>query len=136
MSGPRFPSREWAEEYCRLLDSSERYRNSGRGWRHPILFKIAGGPGFLLYLENGRCKGVEWYDDASGVDAPFILSGSLEDWIDVIKGKVNPLTAIVRRKLKVEKGDISLILRYSIAALEMVNVAQKLGVGGEGADRG
>jgi len=127
----RFPSREWAEEYCRRLDSSERYRNSGRGWRYPILFKIgSSGPGFILKLNNGRCLGVEWYDDATSVDAPVIIEADLDDWIDVINGRVNPLIAIMRRKLRVTKGSISTILRYSIAALEMVSVAQSIGLGG------
>ena len=131
--GYRFPSREWAEEYCRLLDSSQRYRSSGRGWRYPILFKVTDtNQGFTLYLDDGRCLGVEWYDDASSADAPVIISASLDEWIEVISGRINPLTAIMRRRLKIEKGDISLILRYSIAALEMVHVAQKLGLGSSG----
>lgn len=133
-----FPSKEWAERFCRELDSSERYRNAARGWKYPILFKVGSrGPGFLVKLEDGRCLGVEWFSDASSGDAPIVISGELDDWMEVIEGRVNPLTAILRRKLKIEKGDISLILRYSVAALEMVAAAQRVsggsgGVGGRG----
>ncbi len=128
---PRFPSREWAEEYCRVLASSEGYRRAARGWKWPILFKVKtaeGVKGFILYLEDGDCKGVEWFEDAGEADAPFILSATLEDWLDVISGRVNPLTAIMRRKLVLEKGEYSKILRYPIAALEMVRAAQTVGV--------
>ncbi len=128
-----FPSREWAEEFCRALDSSERYRSAARGWRYPILFKVAPrGPGFLLRLENGRCLSVEWFEDPGRGDAPIIISGELRDWMDVIEGRVNPLTAILRRRLRIEKGDISLILRYSVAALEMVATAQRVSGGRSG----
>lgn len=126
---PRFPSREWAEEFCRRLNSSEGYRRSARGWVWPILFKIVGeggSQGFVVKLNNGVCEGVEWYDDASKADAPFILSASLSEWLEVINGKVSPLMAITRGRLKLEKGDIKKVLRYPVAALEMVKAAQSV----------
>ena len=127
---PRFPSREWAEEFCRQLNSSQGYRRSARGWVWPMLFKIVleGGEskGLVARLNNGVCEGVEWYEDASEADAPFILSGTLRDWLDVIEGKVGPIMAITRGKLKLEKGDVKKILRYPLAALEMVKAAQRV----------
>ncbi|MCE4601136.1 MAG: SCP2 sterol-binding domain-containing protein [Desulfurococcales archaeon] len=137
---PRFPSKEWAEAYCRELNNNPNYERSGKGWVWPILFKISKlpeeldkefegkKPGFILKLNNGKCEGVEWYDDASQADAPFILSATYNDWLDIISGKINPLTAILRRKLVVEKGNYSVIMRYPIAALEMVKTAQRVGV--------
>lgn len=129
---PKFPSKEWAEGYCKALNESESYRRSAGGWVWPILFKVEAGegpsPGFTLKLNNGACEGVEWYDDASKADAPFILSATLRDWLDIIQGKVNPVTAIVRRQLKLEKGDMGTIMRYPLAALEMVKAAQRVGM--------
>jgi len=129
---PKFPSREWAEEYCRALNESESYRRSARGWVWPILFKVeteeGPSPGFVLKLNNGTCEGAEWYDDSSKADAPYILSATLRDWLDIIQGKVNPVAAIVRRQLKLEKGDMATIMRYPLAALEMVKAAQRVGI--------
>ncbi len=127
---PKFPSKEWAEEYCKALNESEGYKRSARGWVWPILFKVESSegpsPGFVLKLNNGTCEGVEWYDDSSKAEAPYVLSATLKDWLDIIQGKVNPVTAIVRRQLKVEKGDFATIMRYPLAALEMVKAAQKV----------
>ncbi len=126
---PKFPSREWAEAYCEELNKSERYARSARGWVWPILFVVrseGGRQGFVLKLNNGRCEGVEWYDDASQADAPYILEASLSDWLDVISGKVNPIAAIMRRKLVLAKGSYSTIMRYPMAALEMVKAAQRV----------
>ncbi len=134
---PVFPSKEWAEKYCEALNNNERYNKAGKGWVWPILFvvedlpdelkeKYPGKPGFLIKLENGKCLGVEWYDDATNVDAPYILGAKFSDWLDIIAGKMNPLTAIVRRKLKLLKGDYGTVMRYPIAALEMVKSAQQV----------
>lgn len=133
-----FPSREWAEEFCRALNESEGYRRSGRGWVWPILFVVtelpeelaaeapSPSPGFVLHLENGACKGVEWVEDATRADAPFIISARFRDWLDVIEGRVNPVVALMRRKLVLKKGDFAAILRYPGAAIEMVRVAQRI----------
>ncbi len=131
------PTREWAEEFCRQLNSSSIYRNSGRGWVWPILFKVrnipedlkgmfkSDTPGFIADLNNGECRGIQWLDDATEADAPFILTGDYRVWLDVIEGKTHPLTAIIRRKLVLEKGEVSKIMRYPVAALEMVKAAQR-----------
>jgi putative sterol carrier protein len=137
---PRFPSKEWAEKFCEELNRSQTYRNAGRGWVWPILFKVkdlpeelksqfpSGSPGFLLDLNNGECRGVQWFDDASQADAPFILTATFKDWLEIIQGKINPVTAIVRRKLVLEKGSVSTVMRYPVAALEMVKAAQRVGL--------
>jgi hypothetical protein len=98
-SGITFPSSEWAEAYCRALNESPDYRRLGRGWVWPILFIVtelpdelksrypSGSPGFLIDLYDGVCRGVRFYDDTSGVDAPFIISAKFRDWVDVIMGR-------------------------------------------------
>ncbi len=137
---PKFPSKEWAEKFCEELNKSETYRNSARGWIWPILFKVkdlpkelksqfsSGSPGFLVDLNNGTCRGVKWFDDSSKADAPFVLTATFDDWLNVIQGKINPVSAIVRRKLALEKGSVSSIMRYPVAALEMVRAAQRVGL--------
>ena len=125
---PRFPSPEWAREYCEELNKSESYARAAKGWVWPILFVVRDGErrGFLLRLNNGKCEGVEWYDNPDEADAPYVLEATLDDWLRIIRGEINPLTAIMRRKLVLAKGSYSMILRYPIAALEMVKAAQRV----------
>ncbi len=138
-SNTLFPSREWAESYCKALNESPEYKRLGRGWVWPILFIVtdlppdlrarypSGTPGFIADLYNGECRGVEFYDDASSVDAPFIITAKYSDWLDVIAGKESPVSAIVKRKLILKKGDMAAVLRYASAAMEMVRAAQRAG---------
>ncbi len=134
-----FPSREWAEAYCKALNESPEYRRLGKGWVWPILFVVtslppelrarypSGSPGFIADLYDGECRGVRFFDDASGVDAPFILSAKYSDWLDIIAGRESPVSAIVKRKLVLKKGDMAAVLRYASAAMEMVRAAQRVG---------
>jgi len=78
-------------------------------------------------LYNGECRGVKFYDDASKADAPFIIVARYADWVDVIAGRESPVSALVRRKLVLKKGDMAAVLRYASAAIEMVKVAQRVG---------
>ena len=128
-----FPSKEFAEALCSELNRSEAYRKAARGWRWPILFKVEGGgrvgPGFVLDLYEGECRGFKWYDDASGVTADYILSASRDTWLKVIKGELHPMKAILEKKVKLEKGSYATIARYTRAAMEIVKAARRaLGV--------
>ena len=134
-----FPSPRWAEKYCEELNRSQQYRSSGRGWVWPILFVAtdlpedlksiypSDRPGFILELENGECKGYRFYEDSSQASAPFVISAKYSDWVDIILGKQNPVIALMKGKLKLAKGQMSLIVRYASAAIEMVKTAQKVG---------
>ena len=127
----RFPSREWALSFCEELNKNPRYKASAQGWRWPILFKISdlpGNPGFILDLYDGECRGVEWFDNSEGASAPFVISATLDNWREVISGRVNPLTAFMRRKLILEKGSMQALMRYPMAAMEMVRSAQNVGL--------
>ncbi len=139
MSPARFPSPEWAEAYCRALNESPEYRRAGRGWVWPILFIAtdlpedlrsiypSNNPGFLLDLYDGECRGYKFFDDASKADAPFIISARFGDWVDIILGRESPVSALIRRKLVLRKGDMAAVLRYASAAIEMVKAAQRVG---------
>ncbi|MDP8011924.1 MAG: SCP2 sterol-binding domain-containing protein [Thermoplasmata archaeon] len=126
-----FPSIEWVEEYCKSLNNSKAYNKEGQGWQDPILFKIIDYEkfkdkiqfdSFLLYLKNGKC---EKYEIKASVDAPFKLYATYENWIKIMKGKVNPIQAIIRGELKVE-GNMAILMKYTNAAVAMVNAAQNI----------
>ncbi len=121
-----FPSREFAEALCKGLNESGEYKRYARGWRWPILFKVEGGPGFILDLHEGECRGVKWFDDASQATADYVLSAPRDVWLSVIHGDLHPIRAILSRKIKLEKGSYTTLARYSMAATEIVRVARSV----------
>lgn len=135
---PVFPSLEWAEEFCKKVNESEEYRRSAKGWVWPILFTVERLPddlkdrygdwaGIYVELKDGECLGVKFVTEKGSVDAPFVITGSYQDWMDVIKKGMNPVNAMVRRKIRLVKGNFSTILRFPKAAIELVNIAKEVG---------
>ncbi len=125
-----FPSKELAEALCFELNRNEAYRKAARGWRWPILFKVeedgGAGPGFILDLYEGECRGFKWFDNTSGVTADYVLSASKDTWLKVIKGELHPMKAILEKKVRLEKGSYATIARYTRAALEIVKAARSV----------
>ncbi len=136
---PEFPSPEWAEEFCKRINSSEEYRRSAQGWVWPILFtvedlpetlvnKYGSRPGILVELNNGRCINAKFLTEIRGDEAPFVITGKYKDWRELIEKGINPVNALVRRKIRLVKGNFSTILRFPKAAIELVNIAKEVGV--------
>ncbi|MEM0127554.1 MAG: SCP2 sterol-binding domain-containing protein [Thermoplasmatales archaeon] len=128
-----FPSKDWVEEYCRNLSESQDYNKSGKGWKDPIMFKIADPDSlkgkmefdsFILNLKDGKCEGVEIVKEES-TTSPFILTASYQNWKKIIDGKINPTQAMLTGQIKV-KGNVATLLRYASAAIAMVKAAQAI----------
>ncbi|WP_053240265.1 SCP2 sterol-binding domain-containing protein [Pyrobaculum islandicum] len=135
----KFPSKEWAEEFCRALNESAEYRSAATRWEGDIIFLVTNTPSQLgvgeksamkLYLKHGYCHGVEVYtgESISQADAPYILEADYKTWLDVISGKLQPIPAMVLGKIKVKKGSFATLAQYASAALAMIKVAQKVGI--------
>lgn len=134
-----FLTQEWAEKYCAALNESQEYKRLGRGWVYPMVFAVtelpdelrasfpSGSPGFFIDLYDGACRGASFHGDVSQLSAPFVIAGKYSDWLEVLSGRESPISAIVKRKLVIKKGDMGLVLRYASAAIEMVKVAQRVG---------
>jgi len=134
---PRFPSIEWAEQFCRLINDSDEYLKAAKGWVWPIIFVVKNIPdsvspdadsvGLYVDLDNGRCKGVRLVRDLDSEDAPFIIEGDYQNWMDIIVNGVDPVKALVTRRIRLVKGNFSTILRYPKAAITLVKLAQEVG---------
>ncbi len=139
MSGYVFPGREWAEEFCKRLSTNEKYRAAARTWEGSIAFIATNIPaavreklgigeraGFVLDLFHGECRGVIWSADVSSLDAEYFIEATYEDWMKVISGQLSPIAGLMSRRLKVTRGSMAKLMRYTTAALAMVSTAQEV----------
>jgi putative sterol carrier protein len=126
-----FPSEEWIKDYCTRLSDSREYNRSGQGWKDPIQFKITDidsidlkldFKSFILNLKDGKCMGYQLVRENRD-DAPFVLNATYSNWKRILEGKVNPTQAMLSGILKV-KGDVAVLLKYAVAATEMVKAGQ------------
>lgn len=136
MGNIEFPSKEWAEIFCQKINENNNYRNAAKGWKWPLMFKVSslsnellkkfpsGSIGIKLDLFEGQCRGVEFYEDSSKGSADFVLTATFDSWMEILNGELNPVTAILQGKLKLEKGSMATVMRFPSAAVELVKSAQ------------
>jgi putative sterol carrier protein len=137
--GYLFPSEDWAREFCKKLNENEKYRSSAKKWEGSILFVVSDLPqtlrdvygdkdtvGFLLDLWHGECRGLKWFDDVTEGEGDYILEATYEDWVKIVDGKLDPIQALITKKMKIRKGSIATILRFTLAAINMVKTAQQV----------
>ncbi|AOL17721.1 Fis family transcriptional regulator [Sulfolobus sp. A20] len=136
-----YPSKEWAEEWCKRLNESKEYNDAGKGWVAPLLFVVTDVPGQViqslglnnvnalamkLYLNNGQCQGVDFFTDVSKADAPYILEGSYETWKNIISGKLEVVSALLSGNIRLKKGSLFDLARYTSASVIMARISNQI----------
>ena len=58
-------------------------------------------------------------------EAQFIIRAPFTNWRKVIEGKLDPISGMMTRKLKL-KGDMMKVMRYPKAAKELVNCVSRV----------
>ncbi|MEM3794421.1 MAG: SCP2 sterol-binding domain-containing protein [Thermoprotei archaeon] len=129
MHMPKFPSREWVEEYARKLNENPAYRDAGRTWEGDILFVVEKDESFsksvYIYLDlyHGECRKAVYYEEADQPPkAAYTYRGPYTNWRRLINKEIDPIQGILTGKFKLE-GPMMQIMRYTKAAKEMVNTA-------------
>lgn len=121
-----FLSEAWVQEFRDKLNSDERYARVAKGWEADMKFIIEpGGPlaekkSIYLDLWHGACRNAYLITDhASEPEAVFTLSAPYENIVRVIKGELDPMQAMLTRKLKVQ-GNMAYMLRNVPVVLDFV----------------
>jgi putative sterol carrier protein len=124
-----FPSEEWLKGLEVRLNSDEKYREIAKNWEGDLLFRIEPGGNlkevltFYLDLWHGTCRKTEYNPDPSTHSKPvFTLTAGYEDITGILTGKLNPMTAMMTMKLKVQ-GNMAYMMRNVPTVLDFVRVA-------------
>ncbi|HNO85285.1 MAG TPA: SCP2 sterol-binding domain-containing protein [Anaerolineales bacterium] len=127
-----FPSAEWLAELGAKLNSDEKYREIAKNWEGDIFFNIEPEGNlkepltFYLDLWHGACRKVDYNPAASTYPKPtFILNSSYGNITAVLLGKMNPMTAMMTMKLKVQ-GNMGYMMRNVPTVLDFVRCAQEV----------
>jgi putative sterol carrier protein len=126
-----FPDTEWLMSFVRVLNSTDSYAQIARKWEGDILFEIFA-EGALeedtyIYLDlwHGRCRSASFMENKEDVDPAFILSAPFSNFARVAKGDLDPMQAMLTRKLAV-KGNMGYMLRNVPVVIEFVRCANKI----------
>jgi putative sterol carrier protein len=150
-----YPSKEWLEEYHKMLNQSKEYKEAGKGWgvgwNGDFIFQIENIPidkisvkdlpadlakelkeyiingtsYSYIQLKDGECKGASPLKDPKEVEAGFVMKGPYENWKKLTKGEIDATRALLTRKFKLE-GNMAKVMQYTRAATIMTKISSSI----------
>jgi len=128
---PIFPSSEWLQLLEKKLNEDEKYGAIAAKWEGDMIVVIEPGGNlnttiiYYLDLWHGKCRRVAILNDVKEENAAFILSASYENIAQIVRGKLDPMQAMLTRKLKV-KGNMAVMMRNVPTVLDFVRCLREV----------
>ena len=126
-------SDQWARAYQDRINENANYREAARTWEWPLAFVLEADPALgieeraiVLDLFRGECRGARITGSDELENVPYVISADAYTWKQVMDGRLDPLAALMRGKLKIRKGDMGVLAGYVIAARELVHAARQV----------
>ena len=126
--GCPFPSEAWLKALESILNSDKKYAQTAKKWEGDLIYKITpdetsfkeGTIHLYMDLWHGKCREAFVLNQVEDKpDAKFIFEMSRTQAIKVLEGEIDPMQAMVTRKLKV-RGDIGYMLRNVPVVLDFI----------------
>lgn len=128
---PKFPSEAWLKALESRLNSDERYAHVARNWEGDLAFVIEPEHSgeltapMVLYVDlwHGKCRGSAMLNSVDEKSPAFVLTASLKHYRDILEGNLDPMQAMLTRRLKV-KGSMAYMMRNVPVVLDFVRVCK------------
>jgi putative sterol carrier protein len=122
-------SEEWAQTLADKINSNKEFLSSAEVWTISIVLALtedASEKSVFINLENGKCKSANPASPQNTESAGFIITASKESWEKLLTGKLDPMMAVMTKKLELKKGNVSELLKYIDAAKQLFNSAKQV----------
>jgi len=125
-----FPSPEWVEGLSSKLNSDARYAQIAKKWEGDLTLVIepSGPVKETLYyyfdLWHGTCRKQEILQSLS-IKSAFILNAPYENFVKVLKGEIEPMTAMLTRRISVQ-GNMAVMMRNIPVVMDFVRCAREI----------
>jgi putative sterol carrier protein len=128
-----FPSKEWLQAFKDKLNTDKDYARIARKWEGDFVFQIdADGPlketwYFYLDLWHGTCREafIAGEEQLKDLDPAYTLIAPYGNFIRVLAGTLDPMQAMITRKLKV-KGSMAYMMRNVPTVMDFVRCAKEI----------
>lgn len=127
-----FPSAEWLQSLEEKLNSDRRYAEIAKNWEGDLCFVIEPDGNLkeqvIMYLDlwHGACRKTEiWPEIRSEPRPAFLLRASYSNFCKVLLGELDPLQAMMTRKLQVQ-GNMAVMMRSVPTVLDFVRCAREI----------
>lgn len=117
-------SATWILHCATHINQNTAYRQAAQRWHWPLVLELTHStqPTARVYLDlrHGTCHEARPGTAQDCVQVPFVLSADVNGWQAVLSGDVAPLTALVRRQLRLSKGSMTTLAMHVAAANALV----------------
>ncbi len=131
-----FPSEDWLAAFEEILNSDEQYARIAAKWEGDIMFVIEPDEGtsdpalqYFMDLWHGKCRNayVVGLEDTDAPKPAYIFRATRSQFLQVLKGELDPMQAMLTRRLRVE-GSMAYMLRNIPTVLDFVRCAKLVGI--------
>ena len=127
-------SEEWVKKLCDLLNQSEEYKKAAAKWEGGLVIVDAKAPSIgimedrAVYMDlwHGDCREAKVATDEDFEKAKFVLKADPFSWLDILEGRLETISAVMRGKLKLAKGSAIALTPHVRAAKELINTVRKI----------
>jgi putative sterol carrier protein len=126
-----FPQPEWLDALKDKLNSDEKYAQIARNWEGDMIFMIEKGGSlshpvnFYLDLWHGQCRDAYMLGDGADKKAVFTLKAPYENYVQLLKGEIAPMQALLTRKIGVQ-GVMAVLMRNVPTVLDFVRCCREI----------
>jgi putative sterol carrier protein len=127
----RFPTDEWVQALMDKLNTDQKYAQVARNWEGDMLVLVEPGGalterrGYYLDLWHGKCRNACAVEPSQEKKAAFTLKAPYGNYMQVIKGELDPMQAILTRKLSVQ-GNMAVLMRNIPTVLDFVRCCREI----------
>jgi putative sterol carrier protein len=127
-------SEAWVARAVDGIRSNAAYQKAATTWEGAMVLSLQADPslgvpearGAFLDLWHGECRGGHVATPADAEAAQYIISADAFTWKQVFEGKLEPITGLLRGKLKLTKGNMIVLAKYVMAAKALVSAATEI----------
>ncbi|HBG74586.1 MAG: hypothetical protein A2X25_11175 [Chloroflexi bacterium GWB2_49_20] len=128
---PIFPSPEWLNTLCEKLNRDKKYASIAARWEGDmcVVIEPSGNVKETIYyyldLWHGKCRRAAILENPEEEKPVFVLTASYDNIAQIMKGKLDPMQAMLTRKLKVQ-GNMAIMMRNVPTVLDFVRCAREV----------
>jgi putative sterol carrier protein len=126
-------SPEWVAQYESSVQNDDLYKEAAKDWEGSVVVHVQAAPelgvdeDIYLFMDlwHGDCRSMRLVPKDAGEAGDFVITGSMERWLQVARKQLDTIKGMMQGKLKL-KGDLPTIVRAVRAAARLVDLIADL----------
>ncbi len=127
-----FPSQEFLDELTTLLNASKEYEQAAKNWEGGLTLIVEADAicprTYYAYIEpyHGKIREACILGSAEERKAAFVLAGPYSAWKDVVLGKQDAVSSLMKGKLRLQAGKMAELVKNIKASQITMKAMQRI----------